>query len=157
MRRAPVFPFDAPGLSRRRASAGFTLVELVVLMILIGILAITMLPRFAERSVFESQGFRAETVSRLRYAQKAAVAQRRTVCVAVNGNGVALTVDTAAVPDGGCDAPLSLPSSARGGSGLGGSGFNFLASGATGGSGTLELTVDGADPIKIDAVTGYVR
>jgi hypothetical protein len=45
----------------------------------------------------------------------------------------------------------------KGGSGLAGSGFNFLPSGATSGTGTLTLTVAGESDIQIDAVTGYVR
>ena len=141
----------------RRFAGGFTLVELVITMIIIGILAVVVLPRFADKSVFESRGFRDETVSLLRYAQKTAVAQRRTVCVAVNTTGIILTIDTTAVPDGTCDGPLTLPTTPRGGSGLAGSNFNFLASGSTNGSGTLTLTLAGAADIKIDAATGYVR
>ena len=135
--------------------AGFTLVELVMTMIIIGILAILALPRFADESAFQTRGFRDETLSLLRYAQKSAVSQRSTVCVTVNSTGVALTIDTNA--DGTCDASLSLPVTPRGGSGLGGSSFNFLSSGATNGTGTLTLTLTGATNIQIDAVTGYVR
>ena len=135
--------------------AGFTLIELVMTMIVIGVLAVVALPRFADKSAFETRGFRDETLSLLRYAQKSAVSQRSTVCVAVNPTGVALTIDTNA--DGTCDASLSEPVTPRGGSGLGGSGFNFLASGATNGAGTLTLTLTGATNIQVDAVTGYVR
>lgn len=140
-----------------RSAAGFTLIELIITMIIVGILAVVVLPRFAEKSVFEARGFRDETLSLLRYAQKSAVAQRRTVCVAVNPTGIALTIDTAAVPDGSCDGPLTLPATPRGGSGLTGTGFNFLASGAASGTGTHTLTVENAADIKIDAATGYVR
>ncbi|OFZ89870.1 MAG: hypothetical protein A2V78_05530 [Betaproteobacteria bacterium RBG_16_64_18] len=140
-----------------RTAAGFTLVELVMTMIVVGILAVFVLPRFADISVFESRGFRDETLSLLRYAQKSAVAQRRTVCVAVASTGITLTIDTTAVPDGTCDGLLTLPTPPRGASGLGGTNFNFLASGSTSGTGTLTLTVANAADIKVDAVTGYVR
>lgn len=150
--------------SHYRAVTGFTLVELVMTLIIVGILAIVVLPRFADKSLFEARGFRDETLSLLRYAQKSAVAQRRTVCVDVkaDGTGLDLRIDTAAVPDGVCDAPFLPPTIPRGSSsgGLAGTGFstfNFLASGATSGSGTLTLTLTNAAPINIDAATGYVR
>lgn len=140
-----------------RAAAGFTLVELVMTMIVVGILAVAVLPRFADVSVFEARGFRDETLSLLRYAQKSAVAQRRTVCVAVASSGITLTIDTTTMPDGSCDGPLTLPATPRGSSGLAGTGFNFLASGATSGAGTHTLTITDAADIKIDVATGYVR
>ena len=142
-----------------RAAAGFTLVELVMTMIVVGILAVAVLPRFADVSVFEARGFRDETLSLLRYAQKSAVAQRRTVCVAVASDGITLEIDTTTVPDGTCDGPstLTLPVTPRGGSELAGTGFNFLASGAASGTGTHTLTITDAADIKIDAATGYVR
>jgi MSHA pilin protein MshC len=143
----------------RRTANGFTLVELVMTLIIVGILAVVVLPRFADKSLFEARGFRDETLSLLRYAQKSAVAQRRKVCVVVNATGVTLTIDTTPVPDGTCDGPLTLPTTPRGSSngGLAGSSFNFLASGATSGSGTLTLTLTNAADIKIEAATGYVR
>ena len=147
-----------------RSANGFTLVELIMTLIVVGILAVAVLPRFADKSFFEARGFRDETLSLLRYAQKSAVAQRRTVCVDVkaDGTGLDLRIDTTAVADGVCDASLLPPTTPRGssGGGLAGTGFStfsFLASGATSGTGTLKLTLADAAEIKIDAATGYVR
>ena len=63
------------------ATRGFTLIELVVMILIIGILALTVLPRWRGNSGFEERAFRDELVASLRYAQKSAIAARRTVCV----------------------------------------------------------------------------
>lgn len=63
-----------------RYSRGFTFVELIVVIALVGILAATVLPRFYGSNGFEERGFRDEVVAALRYAQKSAIASRRTVC-----------------------------------------------------------------------------
>lgn len=64
-----------------RKQSGFTLIELIVVIIIVGILAITVIPRFANKSNFEARGYYDNTLAFLQYAQKTAVAQRRRVCV----------------------------------------------------------------------------
>ncbi len=75
----------------RRHSSGFTLVELVVLIVILGVLALTVMPRFFSRQTFESRGFFDQTKAAIRYAQKTAIAQRRTVHVNLRGNAICLT------------------------------------------------------------------
>ncbi len=70
---------------------GFTLTELITVMVIVGILAAVVMPRFFERNVFDSRAFHDQVVSTLRYAQKAAIAQHRFVCVAFTANSVDLT------------------------------------------------------------------
>jgi len=72
---------------------GFTLVELIVVMIVIGILAVVVVPRFSLLSGFDEAGYRNKVMATLEYARKTAVAQRRYVCVTRNGNGLILTRD----------------------------------------------------------------
>jgi MSHA pilin protein MshC len=144
--------------SGRRTPRGFTLVELIVTMIIIGIMAVAVLPRFADRSAFEERGFRDETLALLRWAQKSAVAQRRAVCAALNDNGVALTIASAAGDTADCDTPLALPSNPHGGTGMGRSAnsLRFLASGATDQAANVTVTIAG-QTIVVEAVTGYVH
>jgi MSHA pilin protein MshC len=87
---------------------GFTLIELVMVIVLLGVMAIFVAPKFAETSVFNVRGFHDETLAYLRYAQSAAVAQRRTVCVAFSSNSIGLSMASAGQSYN-CDAALTGP------------------------------------------------
>lgn len=139
-------------------AGGFTLVELIVTIIILGIMAAAVIPRFANQDAFEQRGFRDETVSLLRWAQKSAVAQRRAVCVVPHANGVALTIAATAGDTAACNTALALPNNPRGGSGLASSvaGFRFLASGNTDQTGNVTLTIAGVT-VTVEAITGYVH
>jgi len=89
-------------------SAGFTLVELIATLVVVGILAVAVAPRFLGGHGFEERGFYDETLSALRYAQKAAVAQRRLVCVAFTAKTVTLTI-ASANPAANCNTDLTGP------------------------------------------------
>ena len=60
---------------------GFTLMELIMVMVILGVLAVFAAPRIFNSDDFYARGFHDETLGLLRYAQKTAVAQRRMVCV----------------------------------------------------------------------------
>lgn len=84
------FPLSpSAGEGRQR---GFTLIELVMVIVLVGVLAVYAVPRMMNSSDLSARGFRDTTLAYLRYAQKTAIAQRRTVCVGFTSNSVTLRI-----------------------------------------------------------------
>lgn len=73
---------------------GYSLVELVAVMMVVGILAAVVLPKLGDTSVFRALAFHDDVVSALRYGQKVAVSHRRLVCAVVTGTSVTLSVAT---------------------------------------------------------------
>lgn len=127
---------------------GFTLVELITIMMIVGILAVAVIPRFFEVSTFERRGSADQVKSMLRFAQKTAVAQRRNVSVAISGSA----------DESNCTTTLS------------GGNLNCVVKSTMTGAGTYtfnalgQLTapappviVGGATTITIEQETGYVH
>lgn len=69
---------------------GFTLIELVMVIVIVSILSATALPKFFDTSVFQERAFYDDTLSALRYAQKLAVATNCNVQVVIAGNQFSL-------------------------------------------------------------------
>ncbi|MBI3284302.1 MAG: prepilin-type N-terminal cleavage/methylation domain-containing protein [Burkholderiales bacterium] len=80
---------------------GFTLIELIMVMVLVGILAVAVIPRFADRKTFDARGFYEQSIEMLRYAQKTAIAQRREVFVNITASTICLTYAADAACSGG--------------------------------------------------------
>lgn len=89
---------------RPLAAAGFTLVELVAVMVVTGLLAAIAMPRFFQRSTFDARNFSEQSRAMLRYAQKVAIAQNRAVFVQFGGAGVALCFSAPTGAASGCAA-----------------------------------------------------
>lgn len=125
---------------------GFTLVELITVMVIIGILAVAVLPRFFTVSEFEDRGSADQVRSMLRFAQKTAIAQHRPITLTVSGNAADPNCTTTLV---GADLTCLVRSSATAAVVT----FNALGQ-RTSAAGVI--TVGGVN-ITIEAETGYVH
>ena len=72
---------------------GFTLPELIVTLVVVGILAVFVAPRLTGINAARERSEYDKVLSAVTYARKAAVAQRRYACVQVTGTVVTLTID----------------------------------------------------------------
>lgn len=96
-----------------RASRGYTVVELVLVIAIAGILLGFAVPRFFDNDLFQRRGYGDELAAALRYAQKVAVASGCRVRVAVDADGYELRQQAASGNT--CDpADTSWSSAVRG-------------------------------------------
>ena len=77
-------------MNSQKIGAGYTFVELVVVLALIGTLAAFVIPRFASQSQFDLVGFQQEFAAGLRYGQKYAFASGCPIRAVVASNGLEL-------------------------------------------------------------------
>ena len=94
-------PGDATGPCSCRRPRGFTTVELIVVLVLVGILGAIGASRFFDRRSFDAATYAEQVRAMLRYAQKAAIARNTPVYVRFEENRIALCHGE---PQGGCAA-----------------------------------------------------
>ena len=149
-------------------ASGFTLVELVVTIVVVGIIAAIVGPRFIGPQTFQTRGYFDQVQSGLRYAQKTAVAKRRNICVSIAANSVTFSYAALAGSTAACTLPLEGPAgetpfslNAPTGVALASpiNVFTFEGLGRTNLAATLAISVIGdvTRAITVEAETGYVH
>ncbi len=135
-----------------KQSIGFSLIELVMVLIILSIIGITVAPKFFDNSIFQARGFADQVLATLRYAQKIAIAQHQNVCVSLTSTTVTLKDAACAalltLPNGQVTAPTDVTLSPA---------PIILTFNALGQATAASITVSGvATPITVVAETGYV-
>ena len=148
--------------SANRNQHGFTLIELIMTMVIVGVLAVAVVPRFLGASMFQSRGFADQVQAALRYAQKEAIAQHQFVCAAFTTNSVTLSTGATA----GCGTTLLSPTggayaiTAPAGTTFAAvpAGLSFNALGQPNPNSKQTISINGAsNSIIVEAETGYVH
>lgn len=147
---------------------GFSLIELVVVIVVLGIVAAVVIPRWQGGSGFDARALHDQIVAALRYAQKSAIAARRTVCVSFASSTQISFAISNAYPATDCSAGTALVGPDGGVLTVTASGTNsfaaspasltFDAAGRPGSAASIAVAgLPSALNIVVEAETGYVH
>jgi MSHA pilin protein MshC len=150
----------------RRTCGGFTMVELILVMVIAGILAAVAVPRMVGRTSFDTRGFADQLAASVRFAQKLAVSQRRDVSVHLAANDATLCYSTlvpcpaaSQAPGPGGEKPYTV--SAPGGVAIASplAVLTFDAGGRPNIAAQLDIQVNGSGThhVLVEQETGYVH
>lgn len=160
-------------MSARSTDRGFTMVELIIVMILVGILAAYAVPKFAAMTSLSQDAWRDQVKSALRYAQKAAVSHRRLVCVDISASTITLQIASVNGATS-CNTPLGGPGDAGSFGGSPPTGMSTsvtpagtiyfqpdgratVMSGGTHATSGRSISMTGVLPLQLFGETGYVQ
>jgi MSHA pilin protein MshC len=139
--------------------AGFTLVELIVVIVIVGIVALIAAPRFFAQAGFSAASFHDTAISAVRYAHKLAQAQRTPVFVVSDGARVALCYEAACagrVQDPTDGAPFIVV--APTGIAIANTNFSFNSLGQPSAAQSIAISGDTrARQIVVERETGYAH
>jgi MSHA pilin protein MshC len=152
-----------------KRSKGYTIVELVIVVLLLGILAANAMPKFFTASRFEAMGFADASVSALRYAQKLALSSGCDTLFDIDSTGYALYQRRDACDSGPLTRPVNRPGGAAWGGGaptgvvvsslaiyFDGQGQPVDAASSTVLSTAASYSIDGRS-VRVQPVTGFVQ
>lgn len=156
-----------PASAARKHLRGFTLMELVMVIVLLGLLSIVALPRFGATEAVRTAAFRDEVVAAMRYARSTAISHRRLVCADVSTSAVTLRIAAAnpavacthSLPgtDGNAAFARSAASLITSGTGT----IHFQPAGtvgpAAGGTGNIVIAIRDEQAVTIVGKTGHVE
>ena len=89
-----------------RRLRGFSLPELIAVLLLVGILSVFAVPKLQGALSFRDDAWRDQIVAALHYAHKVAISHRRLVCASVAAEGVTLSI-ASANPAAACNTALA--------------------------------------------------
>ena len=89
----------------RRAAAGFTLVELIAVLMLVGVLAVVALPRLGGALALKAAAWRDQVKAGLLQGRVLAQGHRRLVCATLSTGEIRLTM-ASANPASACNTPI---------------------------------------------------
>ena len=84
----------------QRRISGFTLIELILVLVVLGALSVFVAPRFFQKTSFDSLAFEQELKTAIRFAHNLSIASGCEVQVALTANSYALYF-----PDSSCNPP----------------------------------------------------
>lgn len=149
--------------STMTAFRGFSLPELVMVIVILGVVSVTALPMWFSRTSFEQRGWFDELLQATRYAQKLAVASNCDVRITINAGSFSLQQPTAycntanwqTISLPGKQPPYNAPSDVSVTAGTGT--LTFLASGLASADRTVTVTGTSSLSFNVYADTGYVE
>jgi prepilin-type N-terminal cleavage/methylation domain-containing protein len=143
--------------------AGFTLIEMVMTLILIGVLAVVFVPRAPSKGALTFAGQAQQLASDIRYVQALSMTRGQRYCLNLTGTGYSMTTSNCSTSAGvehpaGATFPITLDGVTLTWSGLPGGLVTFTGKGEpyTNAAATTALAMNAVITLNGDGGPGYV-